>query len=321
MPSLNQLISRLFAPRDLPLRIYGKVPFAPEYRRLNTAGPVAAAFCRWIDDGRAAWMQHSPDASITPTGLLLKPTERPEFVVAQIRDSQDSVGRSFPIAFFVTASPRALGNDPWRRWHAVERLWSQLRAHLEADLPPISSPEEFQAAFRNRRLSPAVDSADLSPATRDLARLTVAECLRLLDYATEEDKRAACAALLRRAAGWGPKSETVRRLAAACPLDTHGMLAAIWATWLLQLTSAAGCSLQCVVPAQDALASGRANGMWCFSRELLASDFQLLTRQAGVYGLVEPLLGRPPSRGAPDGPDLPPDDELMLSWLTRAAQR
>ncbi|NUQ50900.1 MAG: DUF2094 domain-containing protein, partial [Phycisphaerae bacterium] len=151
MPSLGQLISGLFAPRDLPLRAYGKVPFAAEYRRLNTGGPAASAFCRWLDDGRAAWMQHSDQSAVAPTRLFVRPIPRGDFVAAHIRGSHDSLGRPFPLAFFVTIPRAALGDDPLAAWLIARRLDEQL-AVLFDELAAVERADGFQAAFGSRRL-------------------------------------------------------------------------------------------------------------------------------------------------------------------------
>ncbi|HMQ15447.1 MAG TPA: TagF domain-containing protein, partial [Phycisphaerae bacterium] len=145
MPSLGQLISGFFAPRDLPLRAYGKVPFAAEYRRLNAGGPAASAFCRWLDDGRAAWMQHSDQPAVAPTRLFVRPVPRGDFVAAHIRGSHDSLGRPFPLAFFVTIPRAAVGDDPLAAWLIAPRLNQQLAVQFD-ELAVVEGADGFQAA-------------------------------------------------------------------------------------------------------------------------------------------------------------------------------
>ncbi len=105
--------------RSVPLRAYGKLPFAAEYRRIGSDTGTAAAFTRWLDEGRAALLSREPGAQLLTSTLCVPFGAGREWVMARLWDSRDSLGRKFPFCFFVVCPQADMGDGPLERLGAT----------------------------------------------------------------------------------------------------------------------------------------------------------------------------------------------------------
>jgi len=338
MSRVGQFFGKLFAgsagKQDLVLRAYGKLPFYAEYRRLEVAPGAPTVFSQWLDEGRLTWVRATPDAArgrMRTTRLVLRWSGLEEWVVATVWDSRDNLGRLFPFTFFVTGAPAVFGEDRLQRLTACFAL-HELFDELHAGLHALASGGDFYRLYRQQAL-PArpADLAGRVEALRDQASRIAwpawFEAAELGDAAKPERRGPGAAAawladVRRRAERWAAQPGLVSELALSCPLArdaTNAAQALLWLEWTATWNSSNGPEPCLMIPAVQASGPAR---MQVIFRQLLPSDFQLLTTDAGQYGYVENL--GPSSPGA-ISPESSPDPTLasasLLEALTTQAAR
>ena len=156
MSRVGQFFGKLFSghssPGEVILRAYGKLPLYAEYRRLEVSPGLPTMFSQWLDEGRLAWMRSSEDnakGTTLATRVVLHWSVSREWLIANIWDSRDSLGRVFPFAFFIVCSPESLGNTLLERWTscvAIHEFFDQAHAQLAR----VGTGGDFYRLYRQR---------------------------------------------------------------------------------------------------------------------------------------------------------------------------
>ena len=323
---VGQLIDKLFggegSKKQVVLRAYGKLPFYAEYRRLELSPGTPTAFSQWMDAGRLAWVR-SPAKSETgatrASRMLVGLPDTKEAIVASVWDSRDSLGRAFPVAFFVVSPPETLGSDPVERWVAassIHRSFGQLYARLHS----LGSGGDFYRLYQKHLIT--LRPEDLGERVRELreeaARIKVEPWFKALALDGEVAPAAWFAGLLRRAERWKSQSSGLADMAVSCPLArgiAYGAQVVLWLEWLGGLLKKTRKMPWIVVPLENDQCAPALN---LVMRDLLPDDYQLLTTDDRSYGYVENLASLPAVEGdAPPPPDTPADS--VLTWFKQHA--
>jgi hypothetical protein len=295
---MARFLGRLFSGQsetgELLLRAYGKLPMYAEYRRLEVSPGTATTFSQWLDDGRLAWIKATVDGVRgAPRGaraVLQWPDSR-ECVVANVWDSRDSLGRTFPFAFFVVCPGEWLGKDWAQRWVTCAAIHAQLdEAH--ARLGALGMGGDFYRVYRQQAILANV--ADLEQRVEALRR--EADGFDLVKWFAAAELAGQSggpwfAGLARRAGQWRSGAAVLGELGVSVPLaagfspEAQGVL---WLDWLAALAGPAARPPSLIGPGADAAAAA-AGRLHVIFRPPLPGDFQLLTEDAAGYGYVDHL--------------------------------
>lgn len=309
---------------DLLLRAYGKLPFFPEYRRLEITPGAPTVYSQWMDAGRLAWCR-SPTKSehgvTRPSRIVLRLPECKEVVVASVWDSRDSAGRVFPFSFFVVCLPELLGNDSTEQWVAARGL------HLSfdkayAELSGFSAGGDFYRLYSRRYLPPR--PADLleqvAGLRQEAAAMPSLDWFRAWAPDGKLDPTVWFANLEKNAAGWRA-GESAANLAVSCPLASGYSYPAQTICWLTLLSGVAGRSGKPLTFIGPGTESPEGASLHFVIRDPKPDDFQLLSSDAGRYGFVENLATVPapsasiePATATTAEPGVP-----LLEWMYRNA--
>ncbi len=300
MSRMARFLGRLFSGQseagELLLRAYGKLPMYAEYRRLEVSPGTATTFSQWLDDGRLAWIKATVDGVRgAPRGarVVLQWPDSRECVVANIWDSRDSLGRSFPFAFFVVCPGEWLGKDWAQRWVMCATIHKQLdEAHTR--LGALGMGGDFYNVYRQQAI--IANAADLEQQVEALRRK--AQALDLAEWfaAAELPGQSAgpwFAGVARRAGQWRSGAALLAELGVSVPLaagfsaEAQGVL---WLDWLAALAGPAARPPSLIGPGADAAGAARLHVIF---RPPLPGDFQLLTEDAAGYGYVDHLINGP----------------------------
>jgi hypothetical protein len=315
MSRVGQFFGKLFAGQgdknETVLRAYGKLPLYAEYRRLELAPGTPTTFSHWMDDGRLAWARlpsRSTSATVRPSRLVIRLPETREAVVASIWDSRDSLGRVFPLAFFVVCPPEALGDDPFKCWVSAFAIHETLE-QFHRELAALGRGGDFYRLYQKRTV--VLRPEDLGQRTKrlryDASQIAAQEWFKAA--LGSSDANVWFAGLAQRVQRWKSQGSAVSGLALSCPLArgmAHEVQALLWLTWIERLLSDTGKLPGLIIPAPGDY--GRV-AMHILVRELLPDDFQLLTTDADQYGYVERLAEvpqpGPPEQSASQPPGVP----------------
>lgn len=98
---------------------YGKLPFWPEFLRLNAAGPEVLAFDQWVQEGihlasgeeGSSWQEDFE--KVGPWNVLFCPSGSLSFLVGVCGASRDRAGRKFPFFLFLRVDRTAFTIPIW----------------------------------------------------------------------------------------------------------------------------------------------------------------------------------------------------------------
>lgn len=323
MGLVGQFLGKLFAGpsrNDAPLRAYGKLPLYAEYRRLEVSPGTPTAFSRWLDEGRLAWVKAFPDhkhGTTRATRMVVRLPDSKELVVAALWDSRDSLGRVFPITFFVVCPPEALGDDYLQRWASVLYVQESFD-HCYGELARLGQGGDFYKLYEKRTVPLKPD--DLASRVEKLVersrQISAEDWLAAFDYRDAEASIWA-SSLIRRAERWLTQPATPASLAVSCPLAPgfpYDAQAVMWLGWLDGLSKFNGRVPWVIWPSGSSPAP---SAMHVGLRDPMPDDFQLFTTDATTYGFVE-NLGRTPTspESMGSGNSAPPTGSLA-DWLAR----
>jgi hypothetical protein len=308
MSRVGQFLGKLFAgnsgKNETVLRAYGKLPFYAEYRRLEVAPGTPTVFSQWLDEGRLAWVQSTPESARGTTRtsrVVLRWPDSRDLVVATIWDSRDSLGRIFPFAFFVACPPEALGED------RAQRCTSCLALHehfdrLHTRLCTMAAGGDFYRLYRGYTVP--LRPENLATRTEELRQRARTVTLEEWFAAASLGSLKAgdwFASMRQRAQRWSSQPGGLSESALGFPLARGlpcAVQAILWLEWLAALFPTLDREPAMVVPTEDAPGVPR---MQVVFRNLMPHDFQLLTSDAGTYGYVEDL-GQLPAGAANGNP-------------------
>jgi hypothetical protein len=328
MPNLGHLLGRLFGGdsdrQAALLRAYGKLPFYAEYRRLDLSPGTATAFSRWLDEGRLAWVSspsRDPNGATRAARMVLTLSDPRELVVASVWDSRDSLGRSFPFAFFVLCSPDALGSGVLERWASACAIHDQFQ-ELFAELHRIGKGGDFYKLYQKRgvRLRPDDVSQRVDAMSRAARSIDSSAWCQAMGLEQETSPPEWFAGLLRRSQRWTHDAQPIDDLALSCPLSSACPYSAqipLWLTWIEGLIQRHGRLPQLLAPTDDVDPPAAVHVIF---RDLLPDDYQLLTTDEPSYAYVDHLRRVPLAsgeRGAAAAVPVP--DGSILDWLSATA--
>ena len=294
---------------ELPLGVYGKLPFYKDFLRANATGAEATAFRAWLDRGFSRFWEadtESREADLPPHGFVLHLPGTDGAVLGRMRGSHDSGGlRRFPLVLFVS---QPSGKGAGRALANVQALTQILPALLDADrtLTNVDGVESFYARARDLvvRASVVEHDAVLSQLRGDVDGLSVAGLARGMYGEAAERLWPALLAFLGRQQGRG-------RLAVRLPVAPEPAAATQALLWTALL---AGDEPRKQVPISVLLPLTEPDaGLVLVQRELRPDDALLLNPASRGYEFVEDLRRDVP--GAADPQPLPdrPLADLLLS--------
>lgn len=313
------------------LRAYGKLPFYPEYRRLEITPGAPTAFSQWMDAGRLAWFR-SPtktEQGVTRASrLLLRLPDSRELIVANVWDSRDSAGRVFPFSFFVCCPPEALGSDPVEQWVAARSIHREFdQAH--AALAGFSAGGDFYKLFSKRYVTPRPPDLleQIGALRQQAAAIPAIDWFHAWAPDSKVDPAVWYATMQRRVDEWRTQADALRSLAVSCPIASgysYPAQAVCWLTLLGTLASRGGRSLSFIGPGTE---TPEGAALHVLLRDVKPDDFQLMCSDAGRYGFIDNLASVPASaaaaaagtNGAPPPPE-PPAGSL-IDWMLHQSTR
>ena len=295
MSRVGQFFGKLFSgagPDEAVLRAYGKLPLYAEYRRLEVSPGAPLVFSQWLDEGRLAWVrstENDPRGQTRSSRVALRWPDSREWIVANIWDSRDSLGRVFPLAFFVVCPPESLGKTRLERWISCAAIHEYLdREHTR--LATLGTGGDFYRVYRQHPVP--IRLPDLPQRAEELlARAREIEFAPWFQAADLPDIEPGAwfASLLRRAERWKAQPEMLAELGLSCPLAAgipHSVQAAVWLEWVSTLPAVANKDPWLIAPSTRETGPARLHIVF---RDLLPGDFQLLTSDATRYNYVEDL--------------------------------
>lgn len=292
---------------ELPLGIYGKLPFYKDFLRANATGAEATAFRAWLDRGFSRFWEAdaaSREADLPPHGFVLHLPGTDGAVLGRMRGSHDSGGlRRFPLVLFVS---QPAGKGAGRALANLHALTQVLPALLEADqlLTSLDGVEAFYARARDLvvRASIVEHDAVLNQLRSDVEGLSVAGLARGM-YGEAAERL--WLALL----GYLGRQQTSGRLAVRLPVAPEPPAATQALLWTAVLAGAeprkqAPVSVLLPLTEPDA-------GLVLVQRELRPDDALLFNPACRDYEFVEDLRREVPGAADPQPlPDRPLADLL-----------
>lgn len=85
-----------------PVGLFGKIPAAGDFVALGAATPVGQAFQRWLLQENDALAARHKSLPATPIRFLYRDIHPTAAILGVMAPSRDTVGRSFPLAFWTT---------------------------------------------------------------------------------------------------------------------------------------------------------------------------------------------------------------------------
>lgn len=292
---------------ELPLGIYGKLPFYKDFLRANATGPEATAFRAWLDRGFSRFWEAdaaSREADLPPHGFVLHLPGTDGVVLGRMRGSHDSGGlRRFPLVLFLS---QPAGKGAGRALSNLHALTQVLPALLEADrmLTNVDGVESFYARARDLvvRASVAEHDGVLDLLRGDLDGLTVAALARGMYGEAAEWLWPALLTFLGRQQASG-------RLAARIPVAPEPAAATqalLWTAILAGDEPRKQAPISVLLPLTEPDA-----GLVLVQRELRPDDALLFNPACRDYEFVEDLRRDVPGAGDPQPlPDHPLADLL-----------
>jgi type VI secretion system protein VasJ len=138
----------------------GKHPFARDFIRIGQDVPVVKSFLEWVDKGyNLLTMQRNMNNKPVSWRFWAKGAQEGELVCGLIKDSSDSLGRSYPLLI--------MGSGPLRDWEdrwellplACEKPWSEIEylssrkvenlENLKTSIRIIKPPRPQWSEFEN----------------------------------------------------------------------------------------------------------------------------------------------------------------------------
>ncbi len=316
MAALRNLLNRIAGidddrPRALQVCAFGKHPASTEFIELNTGEGAAHLVEQWIKHGHDEWIRNNQQrqrGKVVPVGFMAKPPDiHPQRVVACMWPSRDSASpaRVFPLCLFTI-----LKGDGDAGWAEQFVLTTHLCNALSAVYRPVQNTADIsslrtavvevstqqittlQTAIAER--SKAIDSAAWLAALAPTARCSSAEQFHGL--------------LHERLAVWrGDPGDLAIRL----PLSRLFDFAAQGLTWIRWLAGHFGrdCPPLTAVYAPPN-ESAAVPTLALSTRQMAASDFQLMTSDASEYAFFESLVA---GESMPDERPVPPNQSTW-SW-------
>lgn len=284
---------------ELPLGIYGKLPFYKDFLRANATGADATAFRAWLDRGFSRFWEAdatSREADLPPHGFVLHLPGTDGAVLGRLRGSHDAGGlRRFPLVLFVS---QPAGKGAGRALANLQTLTKSLQGLLEADqwLSNVSGVESFYARARDLVLRASVTEHDgvLAQLRGDLDGLTVAGLARGMYGEAAERLWPSLLAFLGRQQASG-------RLAVRVPVAPEPAAATqalLWTALLVGAEPRRQAPVSVLLPLTEPDA-----GLVLVQRELRPDDALLFNPACRDYEFVEDLRRDVPGTG--DGQPLP----------------
>ena len=318
---VGRLIDKLFGggKRSATLRAYGKLPMYAEYRRLEVAPGAPTAFTQWMDEGRLAWVR-SPAKSTTgvtrASRLLIGLPGTKEAVVASVWESRDSLGRTFPFAFFIVCPREVLGRDAIEHWAAAIDVYHAFD-HLYAQLHALGSGGDFYRFYQGHTI--ALRPEDLAERTRALrdqaAQIAAERWLKALTLDGDVTPAMWSAGVLQRARRWRAQPASLADAAVSCPLARgfpYDHQIVVWLEWFSGLCEKTGKTPWLIAPTGT---ERSAPSLSLVMRDLLPDDYQLLTSDDRSYSFVEHLSALPADTDVTVESIVVPPAGALLAWL------
>jgi type VI secretion system ImpM family protein len=202
--------------------LFGKLPAALDYVRVNHDSTAAVAFDGWLQSALQFLAGRDTSWPAKKLRFAYRSVARADPLVGVVAPSRDRAGRRFPIALFATA-PAMRTADDGALALASERFLSDVERTLD-ELAGLSLPEVTAAIERVACLEPT-EVADAVTTLEALLAGPAQALLDLLPHTTEATPYARVEAAVRAVRELAPYRHLVWDLPARCAQDRARWLA------------------------------------------------------------------------------------------------